>query len=112
MIQIVLFVLAVLIFVSAVLVGLLLFRRPPSPLTEMQMHAAWQTNVLVDVAPLLQGMGTPQNIATAKEKLLALTVAASDREAHLALVMAVFALERNDPNGLQLLRSAVARVRP
>lgn len=87
----------------------LFFRRPPSALSVGELHANWQQQVAASIGPLLSSQPSPGQITQAKNTLLYLRIAPQDRDADLALVMALLSLERNEAGAMDRLQAAFTR---
>jgi len=71
------------------------------------LHAAWQNRVSVSVAPIVAAQSpVPEDVRRARESLLAMIVAPEDRDTHLALVIALLGLERNEQGAVEKLLEA------
>lgn len=103
-----LFFLCVCIFLCVLgIFGVMWLRRPaPVPVFDpVAAHASWKELIGQDILPL-SSSSTSEEIRQAREALLQLTVTSEDREAHLALVMALVAWEKGQAGGYEKVHQA------
>jgi hypothetical protein len=107
------FLVVLLLAGGAIFTAAWLRREPPAPVMtafdSRTAHEDWQRQVKNLTGDLNENSGQA-DVRRVRDSLIFLRVAADDREAHLAVMLALLALERNEPGAYAKLCDAVRQV--
>jgi hypothetical protein len=106
-------VIGTLVFAFVVWSASLLWLRPAAApaFDPTAAHAEWQQQVREQVSRLTS-KSTSENVAAVLQNILSLRVVAQDRDAHLALVLALTAFEHGSPHAFEKVQAAYQQTQP